>query len=95
MAQFLGPLGSGYDHLIQDGLLFLELGQLLLEIGVFFLLVHHAQLQCAVQGLHQWPSRVHNLVIIILYFVLHGLKFLPEEFDKFVVLLEIFIGFTH
>jgi len=38
------PFMRCYDHLAQDGFLFFEVGELLLEMIVFLLLVGHAQL---------------------------------------------------
>ena len=48
MANFLiklfCALGGGYDHLTENRLFFFEFCDLLLEVVVFFLLIHHAEL---------------------------------------------------
>ena len=46
--QCLSAFIGGHDHLTQDGLLLLEVGQLLLEVVVLLLLVLHPQLQAPV-----------------------------------------------
>lgn len=95
MAQFLGPLGSGDYHLVQYRFLFLQLRELILEVRIFFLLVHHPQLQVAVQRFHQRPRCVHDLIVIIFYLILHCFQLLPEQLDQLVILLEILVSLAH
>lgn len=92
MTELFGPLGGGHYHLVQDRLLLLQLGQLVLEVDVLLLLVDHAQFQGAVQRLDKRPSGVHDLVVVILDLGLHALQLLPEELDQLVVLLQILVG---
>lgn len=51
-------LACGHDHLVEDGLLLLQVGDLLLEAGIFLFLVDHTQLQRPVERLHQGASRI-------------------------------------
>lgn len=42
--EFLGPLERSGDHLAEDGLLLLEIGDLFLKVGILLLLRDHAHL---------------------------------------------------
>lgn len=79
--QFVSAFEGGHDHLAEDGLLLLEFGQLFLEVGVFLLLVDHAQLQRAVQGLDQGRGGFGYLLVDVFDLGAHGLQLLPEELD--------------
>lgn len=92
LVHLLCLLGGGYDHLAEDGFLLLELGDLVLEVGVFLFLVNHAQLQAPVQGLHQWSGGVQYFVIAIANLIPHGVQVLTEKLDQLVVLLEVLVG---
>jgi hypothetical protein len=81
--------------LVENRFLLLELSELFLEIVVLFLLIGHPQLKCFEQWINQRAGSVRNLVIIVLDFVLHCFELLPEEFNQFVVLLQILITLTH
>ena len=91
--ELLCSFEGGCDHLAQNRLLFLEVGQLLLEVVIFLLLVDHPQLQAAVEGLHKRGRGFYYLLVYVLDFGLHRVEFLPVQLDEFVVLLEIFVGF--
>lgn len=95
LRHFLGFLGSGHDHLAEDGLLLFEFRDLLLEVVVFLFLVDHAQLQTPVQRLDQWPRRIHYLIVAIRDLIPHGLELLPEQLDHLVVLLQVLVGLPH
>ena len=69
--ELLCSFEGGCDHLAQNWLLFLEVGQLLLEVVIFFLLVDHSQLQAAVEGLHKGGCGFYYLLVYVLDFGLH------------------------
>ena len=93
--ELLGALGGGNDHLTQNRFFLFEFCKLVLEVAVLFFLVDHAHLQISVEGFDEWMCGIHNLIVDVLYFVFHCHQLLSEEFDKLMVFLKIFIGFTH
>ena len=92
LIEFLWSFEGGVDHLAEDWFLFFEICQLVLEVVVLLLLVQHPHLQLPVQSLNQWHRGIGDLIVGVEYFGLKRLKVLSEEFDKFVVLLEVFVG---
>ena len=90
-----GTLRCGHDHLIEHRLLFLEFSELLLEVGILFLLVDHAQLERPVECLDEGASGISNLIVGVLDFVAHALELLPEQLNQLVVLLQVLVSFPH
>ena len=91
LVEYLAAFEGGRDHLAQDGLLLLEVRQLLLEVIILLLLVYHPQLQPVVQGLHQRGRRLHDLLADVLDLGLHRGQVLSVEFDQLVVLLQVLV----
>ena len=79
--QKLRPFVGRYDHLVEDRLFFLEIGDLVLEVQVFLFLVQHSPFHFSVQGFHQRIGSVLNLLVGIIDFVLHGSELLPEKLN--------------
>lgn len=87
----VGPLERSHDHLTEHRLLLLEVSELLLEVVILLLLVYHAQLETAVEGLNERSGGCGDLLIYVVYFGLHGVQLLPEELDQLVILLKVLI----
>lgn len=64
---------------------------MLLEIVILFLLVDHAQLEAAVEGLDEWGRGGGDLFVDVVYFGLHRIQLLPEQLDQLMVLLQVFV----
>lgn len=62
-----------------------------MEIVIFFLLVDHAQLETAVEGLNEWRRGRGDLLVDVVYFGLHRIQLLPEQLDQLVVLLQVLV----
>jgi hypothetical protein len=69
--EMVRPLVRGDDHLAQNRLFLLQLGQLLLEVSVLFLLVCHAQLQTAVERLDERSSSLDYFLVDVIDLGLH------------------------
>lgn len=82
-----GAFHRGHNHLAQNAFFLFEVGQLILEVAVFFLLVDHSQFKAAIEGLHEGSGRLGYLLVDVFDLGPHGVQFLPEEFDQFVILL--------
>ena len=95
IVELFGAFGGGYDHLAEDGFLFFQLGELILEIVILLLLGDHAHLQTSVEAFDEGVGGVHDFVVGVFDFVLHGFEILPEKFNQLVVLLEVLVGLAH
>lgn len=92
--QLFGSFVGGVDHLAEHWLLFFKVCQLVLEVVVLLFLVHHPHLQLSVEGLYQGHRSVTYLIVFVSYLRLEWLQILPEKFDEFVVLLQVFVCFS-
>ena len=90
----LGAFEGSHNHLTEDRLLLLKFCELFLEVIIFLFLVDHSQLQWTVQRLDEGSCSLEDLLIYVLYFGSHRVQLLPEQFNEFVVFLQIFIGFS-
>lgn len=72
LVQQLSSLERSHNHLTQNRLLFLEIGELLLEVGVFFLLRDHPELEVAIKGLDERSGSFSNFLVNIADLSLHG-----------------------
>ena len=62
-----------------------------MKIIILLLLVDHAQLETAVQGLDKGGGGCGNFLVYVVDLVLHGVELLPEQLDQLVVLLKILV----
>jgi len=89
--QMFGSFRWCHYHLRKYWFLFLQIGELFLKIAILLLLLNHSQLKRSIQRFNKRSSCLNDFLIDIFDLRLHALQFLAIQFNKFMILLQIFI----